>query len=315
MTHSWFKPERMTARQSGLTTPEVKTKKPRGMSLSTSSADTGDGASLAVPDDLPARSGDSPPRPGDAYVQSFARGLAVLRSFGAQTPAQTLSDVAANTGLTRAGARRILLTLLALGYVTNEGRLFRLTPKVLELGFAYLTSQPFWTQAQPVMESLVEQLRQSSSAAVLDGDEVVYVVRVPAHKIMSINLGVGSRLPAHCSSMGRVLLAGLPDAQLEQRLSEMTLTAHTPQTIVDRGQLRDVLMQVRAQGWCLVREELEPGLVSVAAPIRDINGRVVAAINVSGSADKASASHVLDVCLPKLLAAASRINVLLGAAH
>lgn len=256
---------------------------------------------------------DGAPRPGDAYVQSFARGLLVLRSFGAHRPAQTLSDVAQHTGLTRAGARRILLTLLALGYVSNEGRLFRLTPKVLELGFAYLTSLPVWTQAQPVMEGLVEQLRQSSSAAVLDGHEVVYVLRVPAHKIMSINLGVGSRLPAHCSSMGRVLLAGLPDTQLEQRLADMVLTPYTPNTIVDKDQLREVLLQVRAQGWCWVREELEPGLVSVAAPIRDMSGKVIAAINVSGSADKTSASYVLEVCLPQLLAAAAKINQQLGA--
>lgn len=255
------------------------------------------------------------PKPGDSYVQSFARGLAVLRSFGASAPSQTLSEVAQNAGLTRAGARRILLTLLALGYVSNEGRLFRLTPKVLELGFAYLTSLPVWTQAQPVMEALVEELRQSSSAAVLDGDEVVYVLRVPAHKIMSINLGVGSRLPAHCSSMGRVLLAGLPDAQLEARLAGMTLTPYTPHTIVDRNALLETIRQVRAQGWCLVREELEPGLVSMAAPIRDISGKVVAAINVSGSADKASAQYLLDVCLPRLLAAASKINLLLGAAR
>lgn len=254
-------------------------------------------------------------RPGDSYVQSFARGLAVLRSFGANAPAQTLSEVAQNTGLTRAGARRILLTLLALGYVTNEGRLFRLTPKVLELGFAYLTSLPVWTRAQPVMEALVEQLRQSSSAAVLDGDEVVYVLRVPAHKIMSINLGVGSRLPAYCSSMGRVLLAALPDDVLKARLAQMTLTAYTPRTVVDREQLYETLLQVRAQGWSLVREELEPGLVSMAAPIRDMSGKVVAAINVSGSADKADAHYLLEVCLPRLLAAAAKINMLLGAAQ
>ncbi|HCP76392.1 MAG TPA: IclR family transcriptional regulator, partial [Pusillimonas sp.] len=194
-------------------------------------------------------------KPGDSYVQSFARGLAVLKSFGADSPAQTLSDVAARTGLTRAGARRILHTLRALGYVSSEGRLFRLTPKVLELGFAYLTSLPVWSQAQPVMEGLVERLRQSSSAAVLDGDEVVYVLRVPAHKIMSINLGVGSRLPAHCSSMGRVLLAGLPDDVLHERLAAMTLAAFTRTTITDREQLLETLKQVRAQGWCLVREE------------------------------------------------------------
>ncbi|HBT33514.1 MAG TPA: IclR family transcriptional regulator [Pusillimonas sp.] len=252
-------------------------------------------------------------KPGDSYVQSFARGLAVLKSFGADSPAQTLSDVAARTGLTRAGARRILHTLRALGYVSSEGRLFRLTPKVLELGFAYLTSLPVWSQAQPVMEGLVERLRQSSSAAVLDGDEVVYVLRVPAHKIMSINLGVGSRLPAHCSSMGRVLLAGLPDDVLHERLAAMTLAAFTRTTITDREQLLETLKQVRAQGWCLVREELEPGLVSMAAPIRDVSGRVVAAINISGQADKASAAYLLETCLPQLLAAAARINMLLGA--
>ncbi|MBF23723.1 MAG: IclR family transcriptional regulator [Pusillimonas sp.] len=252
-------------------------------------------------------------KPGDNYVQSFARGLAVLKSFGAEAPAQTLSNVAARTGLTRAGARRILHTLLALGYVSSEGRLFRLTPKVLELGFAYLTSLPVWSQAQPVMEGLVERLRQSSSAAVLDGDEVVYVLRVPAHKIMSINLGVGSRLPAHCSSMGRVLLAGLPDDLLQERLATMTLWAFTRSTITDPNQLFRTLMQVRAQGWCLVREELEPGLVSMAAPIRDISGRVVAAINISGQADKADAAYLLEECLPQLLAAAARINMLLGA--
>lgn len=303
MTHSWFNPELTASKRKPVeSTEEVSQKKRRKPAAE---------KSLAA---LPERT-EGIPRPGDAYVQSFARGLSVLRSFGAHAPAQTLSEVAQRAGLTRAGARRILLTLLALGYVSAEGRFFRLTPKVLELGFAYLTSLPVWTQAQPVMEVLVEQLRQSSSAAVLDGDEVVYVLRVPAHKIMSINLGVGSRLPAHCSSMGRVLLAGLPDDPLDQRLASMTLTPFTPHTITDRDALRKELMQVRAQGWCLVREELEPGLVSVAAPIRDLNGKVVAAINVSGSADKASASHVLEVCLPKLLAAASHINMLIGASR
>ena len=304
MIHTWFKPELTTSRrQSSESTDGVSVKKKRRKRDAEASPDVPAGTTLTAP------------RPGDAYVQSFARGLSVLRSFGAHAPAQTLSDVAQRTGLTRAGARRILLTLLSLGYVSAEGRLFRLTPKVLELGFAYLTSLPIWTQAQPVMEALVESLRQSSSAAVLDGEEVVYVLRVPAHKIMSINLGVGSRLPAHCSSMGRVLLAGLSEDQLEQRLATMTLMPYTPNTITDQEELRRVLSQVRAQGWCLVREELEPGLVSVAAPIRDLNGKVVAAINVSGSADKASASHLLDVCLPQLLAAAAKINMLVGASR
>lgn len=253
------------------------------------------------------------PKPGDSYVRSFARGLAVLRSFGADAQAQTLTEVAERAGLTRAGARRILLTLLSLGYVVAEGRQFRLTPKVLELGFAYLSSLPVWTQAQPVMERLVEDLRQSSSAAVLDGNEIVYVLRIPAHKIMSINLGVGSRLPAESTSMGRVLLAGLPPDQLRQRIAALKLVAHTPNTIVDPEKLLAAIEQVRIQGWSLVQEELEPGLVSMAAPIYDHAGRVAAAINISGHARTSSAEHLLQVCLPKLLAAASEINMLMGA--
>lgn len=255
----------------------------------------------------------SDPRPGDSYVRSFARGLAVLRSFGAGAQSQTLSGVAERAGMTRAGARRILLTLLNLGYVVADGRQFHLTPKVLELGFAYLTSLPVWSQAQPVMETLVEELRQSSSAAVLDGDEIVYVLRIPAHRIMSINLGVGSRLPADCTSMGRVLLSGLAPDALRQRIASMNLVMHTPGTITDREQLLAAIEQARVQGWCLVTEELEPGLVSMAAPIFDHAGRVVAAINISGHARTSTASHLLNVCLPKLLAAAAEINMLMGA--
>ncbi|MDY7548366.1 IclR family transcriptional regulator C-terminal domain-containing protein [Glaciimonas sp. CA11.2] len=253
------------------------------------------------------------PKPGDSYVQSFARGLSVLRSFGADAPSQTLTEVAERADLTRAGARRILLTLLHLGYVAAEGRLFRLTPKVLELGFAYLSSLPVWTQAQPVMEDLVESLRQSCSAAVLDGDEIVYILRVPAHKIMSIHLGVGSRLPAYCTSLGRVLLAGLPPATLRDRLHRMILAQHTPNTIIEPKRLEETIEQVRIQGWSLVREELEPGLVSMAAPIVDRNGRVVAAINISGQANNPSPTQLLENCLPALMAAAAKINLLVRA--
>lgn len=268
---------------------------------------------VALPEAEDTQIAASDPKPGDSYVQSFARGLAVLRSFGAGAAAQTLTEVAERAGLTRAGARRILLTLLHLGYVETEGRLFRLTPKILELGFAYLSSLPVWTQAQPVMEELVESLRQSCSAAVLDGDEIVYVLRVPAHKIMSINLGVGSRLPAYCTSMGRVLLAGLPPATLRERLASMTLTPLTPHTIVDPERLQAAIEQVRIQGWCQVSEELEQGLVSLAAPIVDRNGRVVAAINISGQANNPGSPSLLEKSLPKLLAAAAKINVLVRA--
>ena len=179
-------------------------------------------AALPAPADPPEdalphgrEAGGAGPRPGDSYVQSFARGLAVIRSFSAEAPAQTLTEVAQRTHLTRAGARRILLTLQQLGYVEAQGRLFRLTARTLDLGFAYLSSLPLWNLAEPVMESLVGEVKESCSAAVLDGNDIVYVLRVPTHKIMSINLGTGSRLPAYCTSMGRVLLAGLPPEAVE----------------------------------------------------------------------------------------------------
>ncbi|CDG81476.1 IclR family transcriptional regulator domain-containing protein [Janthinobacterium agaricidamnosum] len=250
------------------------------------------------------------PRPGDSYVQSFARGLAVLRSFGADAPAQTLSDVAERSGLTRAGARRILLTLLHLGYVEADGRLFRLTPKVLDLGYAYLSSLPIWTQAQPVLEELTQSLRQSCSASVLDGDDIVYVVRLSAHKTMSINLGIGSRLPAYCTSMGRVMLAGLAPEQLRERLSKMALLKLTPHTVTDQQQLLEEIAKVRRQGWSLVIEELEQGLVALAAPVFDRSGKVVAAINVSGQVTGPSISHLLEHTRPKLLATADKVSAL-----
>ena len=174
-------------------------------------------------------------KPGDSYVQSFARGLEVIRSFNASAPQQTLSEVAARTGLTRAGARRILLTLQTLGYVHSDGKLFRLTPRILDLGFAYLSSQPLWNLAMPAMETLSEAVQESCSAGVLDGLEVVYVVRVHAHKIMSTNLGVGSRLPAFWTSMGRVLLAGLPPPERRARLDAVALRYRPARDVVGAG--------------------------------------------------------------------------------
>src|SRR5215217_4590795 len=142
------------------------------------------------------------PKPSDSYVQSFARGLEVIRCFSASASRKTLTEVAGRAGLTRAGARRILLTLQTLGYVESDGKLFTLTPRILDLGFAYLSSMPIWNVAEPVMEDLVQKVQESCSAAVLDATDIVYVLRVPVHKIMRISLGVGSRLPAYCTSMG-----------------------------------------------------------------------------------------------------------------
>jgi IclR family transcriptional regulator, pca regulon regulatory protein len=247
-------------------------------------------------------------RPGDAYVQSFARGLAVIRSFDATRPAQTLTDVAAATGLTRAGARRILLTLQSLGYVEADGRLFQLTPKILDLGFAYLTSMPFWNLAEPVMEELVEKVHESCSAAVLNGAEIVYVLRVPTHKIITQNLSIGSRLPAFCTSMGRVLLSALDDDRLNAALDASDLTARTPRTVTDRGALEESIALVRRQGWAIVDQELEEGLISMSAPIRDRQGRVIAALNISGNAQRKNAKQMVKAFLEPLQEAAQRVS-------
>lgn len=246
--------------------------------------------------------------PGDSYVQSFARGLAVIRSFSAQAPSQTLTEVAQRAGLTRAGARRILHTLHALGYVEMEGRQFRLTAKVLDLGFAYLSSLPLWSMAEPFIEDLVRDVHESSSAAVLNGDEIVYVLRVPTQKIISINLGIGSRLPAYCSSMGRVLLSGLDDDALEAYLANAKLVARTPRTVTDPARLREEILKVRRQGWALLDEELEEGLISLAAPLVSRNGRVMAAINVGLHRSRMNAPQAQQQILPKLLATARKIN-------
>lgn len=252
------------------------------------------------------------PQPGDSYVQSFARGLEVIRSFSAQAPEQTLSEVAARTGLTRAGARRILLTLQTLGYVESDGKHFRLTALILDLGFAYLSSLPIWNLAEPVMEALVDDVKESSSAAVLEGADIIYVLRVPTHKIMSIGLGVGSRLPAYCTSMGRVLLASLDDEEVLRRIKAARPKALTRHTVTDIDTLLTKVQQVRRQGWSLVNQELEEGLISLAAPITDRNGRVIAALNLSGQANRTSAKVAQETLLPALQRAARTISQRLG---
>lgn len=253
------------------------------------------------------------PAPGDAYVQSFARGLEVIRSFSAATPRQTLSEVAARTGLTRAGARRILLTLQALGYVVSDGKLFTLTPRILDLGFAYLSSMPIWNLAEPVMNDLSERVRESCSAAALEGTDIVYVLRVSTRKIMSIGLGVGSRLPAYCTSMGRMLLAGLDDEAVLQVLHASDRRARTRHTVTEVEPLLARVHQARRQGWCLVNQELEEGLVSIAAPISDRVGRMVAALNISGQANRTTPRQMQEAMLPPLQKAADTVSRLLSA--
>ena len=261
---------------------------------------------------MPIKDDDTALRPSDSYVQSFARGLDVIRSFGAAAPRQTLTEVAEATGMTRAGARRILLTLQTLGYVRADGRVFELTPKILDLGFAYLTSMPVWHSAQPVMDDLVEQTHESCSIAVLDGQDVVYVMRVHTHKIMSTNLGIGSRLPAFWTSLGRVLLAELPQPALNDLLQARDRSQFTRFTVQDDAALLAQIDQVRTQGWCLLNQELEEGLTSVAAPIRNAGGQVVAAMNISGQANRTTPEIMQGELLPHLLHAAGRVSGMLG---
>lgn len=242
------------------------------------------------------------------HVQSLERGLTVLTAFSKEHRRMSLSDVAELTGLTRATARRLLLTLVQLGYACTDGKMFELTPKVLDLGYAYLSSLDLASYAQGPMEALVQRAQESSSAAVLDRAEIVYVVRVPTTRLMTISLGLGSRLPAYVTSMGRVLLAHLPPEQLEATLEARELAPLTERTIIEPGRLRKELDRVRAQGWALVDQELEDGLRSIAAPIRNDEQRVVAAINLSTHAGRVTRTCLEGTLLPMLLDTAQAIN-------
>ena len=247
------------------------------------------------------------------YVQSLERGLAVVRALGGENAELGLSEVARATGLSRAAARRFLLTLVELGYVRVENGRFSLRPRVLELGYAYLSGLGLPEVAQPHMEALVARVNESSSISVLDDTEIVYVVRVPTRRIMAITLAVGTRLPAYATSMGRVLLAGLSRAELDARLDGMELRPLTAHTVADVAELRARLDRVREQGWATVDQELEEGVRSAAAPVRDATGRVVAALNVSAHASRTSMQALRRDILPLLLETAAAIEAELRA--
>ena len=242
------------------------------------------------------------------FVQSLDRGLAVIRCFSSERPSLTLSEVAERTGLTRAAARRFLLTLQELGYVGSTGRQFSLRPRVLALGYAYLSSFSVAQIAQPHLEDLAEELHESCSVSVLDGDDIVYVARASANRIMTIALTVGTRLPPYPTSMGRVLLAWLPPAEIDAILGRTSLRKLTEQTVVDPDELKQILATVRAQGWATVDQELEAGVRSVAVPIRDSSGKVVAAINASAHAARVPMRTLEKQFLPRLLDAARQID-------
>lgn len=257
-------------------------------------------------------SGDASTSPsGGTFLQGLERGLAVIRAFSAEMPSLTLSEVSREVGITPATARRILLTLEELGYVRSDGRRFSLTPRVLALGWAYLSSLDLGDIAGPFMEELSLKTQESCSIATLDLPDIVYVARVPTRRIMTVALGVGARLPAYVTSMGRVLLAGLPEEELAEYLSSLEAEALTEHTVTSVDALRDVIAQAGADGYALVDQELELGLRSIAVPIRDSRDRAVAALNVSAHASRSTRASLRSEVLEPLLECADHISTAL----
>jgi IclR family pca regulon transcriptional regulator len=242
------------------------------------------------------------------FIEALARGLDVLQAFQPREPVLTLAEVAARTELARPTARRILLTLIELGYVRTEAGGFTLTPRVLDLGTVFIQSFGLWETARPHMNFLVGQVNDSTSIAQLDGSDIVYVARAAVPKIVGLAVSIGTRFPALQTSLGKVLLAALPPAELEAALGEPSRSGVTPRWQPTKAERDDVLREVRAQGWALTDQALAPGIRSVAAPLRDGTGRVVAAINVNVNAAETSVETLVGHHLPLLLSAAAAIS-------
>lgn len=245
---------------------------------------------------------------GPDFIEALARGLDVLRSFRPGTPAMTLSEIAGLTGLARPTVRRILITLEALGYVRGADRGYALTPRVLDLGMAYVNALSMWDVARPHMEKLVGQTNESTSMAQLDGGDIVYVARVAVPKIVTLAVTIGTRFPAPATSMGKVLLAALPPSALAGVLAEASRSGITPRWRPTAADLDAALREVRAKGWALADQDLAPGIRSVATGVRDGDGNVVAAINVTVHAAETTVETLVEDHLPRLLRTAADIS-------
>lgn len=281
-----------------------------------------------VPDDDDAASGDTKPRraPGPArpapiaeidalsgdpsFMTSLARGLAVIRAFSERRKSMTIAQISQKTGIPRAAVRRCLFTLAQLGYVSDDNRSFSLLPKVMSLGHAYLSSTPLPVMAQPFLDHVRETLHEACSLAILDGDDILYIARsATTTRIMSVDLKIGSRLPAYCTSMGRVLLAAMPQAELDAYLLREELKPLTDRTITSRASLLQALTAVRQNGWAIVDQELELGLRSLAVPIHDTSGTVMGAMNVSVQAARVPVKELETRFLPVLLEASRELSM------
>lgn len=249
----------------------------------------------------------TPPLSRD-IIGGLAKGLAVLEAFSSTHPRATIADIARATGQSRAAARRCLITLTECGYARFDGKFYSLTPRVLGLGGAWLATTPLPEILQPALEQVREETGESCSAAILDGGEVIYIARAPTRRVMSITLGVGSRLPAWCTSLGRVLLAQLPEVELDARLASLQPQPLTPRTLTDRNAIRDAVIQARMQGHAVVDGEMEPGLRAIAVPVFNRTGQAVAAINIGTDPLRAPLSVLSDAYFPALRRAAASLR-------
>lgn len=248
------------------------------------------------------------PRGSDAFVEAFAKGLVVIGAFGDSEGTLTMAELSKRTGLPRAGVRRLLLTLVALGFAKeHEGR-YALTPRVLRLGYAYLSSLSFRDVAQPAIEALARQCDEVVAVSVLDGDDVTYVARAEPSSVLRRSLTIGSRIPSFCTSMGRILLAALPEQEMKERLARMPRPVFNKRTVTDVAVIEKEIVRARTQGWCFASEELELGACGIAAPIRDVRGRTVAALNISTNLGRHTEKAFVKAFRPLLLELAGKLS-------
>ena len=266
--------------------------------------DAGDERELSIAEQIDALTDPS-------FMTSLARGLAVVQAFSDSRKPQTIAQVSQKTGIPRAAVRRCLYTLQQLGYVDAEHNNFSLRPKVLTLGYSYLSSTPLTVSSQPYLNNISRELGESSSLAVLDDGEVLYVARAATTRVMSVALNTGSRLPAYCTSLGRVMLAHLPPEELNAYFARTKLKAMTDKTVTTQKRLREILAGVRQSGYAINDEELELGLRSISVPVRGASGQVVAALNVGAQAARVSVERMQAEFLPVLLRGAQELSVLL----
>jgi IclR family pca regulon transcriptional regulator len=267
-------------------------------------ATAGDQKSLTIAEEIDALTDPS-------FMTSLARGLAVVRAFSDRRRSLTIAQISHKTGIPRAAVRRCLHTLKQLGYADSEANNFTLKPKILTLGYSYLSSTPLTVSAQPYMDQISRTLNESCSLAVLDGNNVLYVSRSSTSRIMSVALNVGSRLPAYCTSLGRAMLAYLPDDALKAYFNSVELKAYTERTVVSQKRLKEILAETREAGFTIVEEELEVGLRSIAVPVRGASGTVVAALNIGAQATRVTSRQMKEAFLPVLLKGSQELSALL----